>query len=288
MTGAASPVWWARWGSLSAWLANRRPPLSPAVLILSFPRSGSSWLGETLGQAANALYLREPVNLSYQAEGGRGTVVEIDPDHPLPAYRLAATLAFHGIPAFKPGIVQWPNQWRLAQRSQRRVVIKEVNPRACPWLLAAFQPRVVFLVRHPAAVSLSYRSMGWWQGVAPAQWEKHGARQAAALRVAWDALHEYPDQRTVTYEELCADPLAVFGALFAFCGLTWDATSAAFIQRHTTQGDAAPGSTSRRSQAMPDAWRGRVSAQELAALRRGFAAAALPWYSRDDDWQLEP
>ncbi len=281
---AASPVWWARWGPLSAWLGARRPPLSPPTLLLSFPRSGSSWLGETLGQAANALYLREPINLSYQADGGRGTVVEIDPAHPLPSYRLAATRAFHGIPAFKPGIVQWPDQWRLAQRSQRRVVIKEVNPRACPWLLTEFRPHVVFLTRHPAAVSLSYRRMGWWPGTTPEQWEKHGARQANALRVAWDALREYPDQRTVTYEDLCAEPMTVFRSLFAFCGLTWDAASAAFIQRHTTQGDGAPGGTSRHSQAMPDAWRGRVSAEELAALRRGFAAAALPWYNHDDDW----
>ena len=50
------------------------------------------------------------------------------------------------------------------------------------------------------------------------------------------------------------------------------------------QGDDAPGSTSRHSQAMPDAWRGRVSAAELTALRRGFAAASLPWYNHDDDW----
>ncbi|MBK9093899.1 MAG: sulfotransferase [Anaerolineae bacterium] len=284
MTGAASPVWWARWGPLSAWLAASRPPLSPPILLLSFPRSGSSWLGETLGQAANALYLREPINLSYQADGGRGTVVEIDPARPLPAYRLAATRAFHGIPAFKPGIVQWPDQWRLAQRSQRRVVIKEVNPRACPWFLAAFRPRVVFLVRHPAAVCLSYRRMGWWQGTTPEQWEGHGARQAGALRVALDALREYPDQRIVTYEDLCAEPMTAFRSLFAFCALTWDAGSEAFIQRHTTQGDDAPGSTSRHSQAMPDAWRGRVSAEELAALRRGFAAASLPWYNHDDDW----
>ncbi len=281
-----SPVLWARGGPLTSWLASRWPAAQPPILLLSYPRSGSSWLGETLGHASNAMYLREPINLSYQAQGGRGSVFTVDTAQPPPAYRRAAQHAFTAIPTFDPGVVRWPAQWRLAQRAQRRVVIKEVNPAACAWFIAAFRPRIVFLMRHPAAVALSYRRMGWQQFPTLEQWRKHGLRQGSTLHTALTALSAYPDHRLVRYEDVCRDPLATFQTLFDFCSLTWDAQSVQFIQTHTTHSDDAPGGTARRSQLMPDAWRSHIGPNELAALHDGFAAAQLPHYADAGDWSL--
>ena len=53
---------WAGEGKLSLQIARLLRPQMPSVLILSFPRSGSSWVGKTLGRASNALYMREPIN----------------------------------------------------------------------------------------------------------------------------------------------------------------------------------------------------------------------------------
>ena len=50
------PPRWARFGAPSLWLANRVPLLQPPVVILSLPRSGSSWVGSLVGCAPNAAY----------------------------------------------------------------------------------------------------------------------------------------------------------------------------------------------------------------------------------------
>ena len=58
------PVNWARWGPVSSFLARKFKTAAPPILVFSLPRSGSSWVGEILGSASNALYLREPMTQS--------------------------------------------------------------------------------------------------------------------------------------------------------------------------------------------------------------------------------
>lgn len=60
-TKQPSPVPWANWGPLSGLIARSLPTRSPAVAILSLPRSGSSWVGDMLRNTRDGLYLREPV-----------------------------------------------------------------------------------------------------------------------------------------------------------------------------------------------------------------------------------
>ena len=64
-----SPIRWSRFGAASLLLAKTVKSRRPATLILSLPRSGSSWVGEILGSAANALYLREPITQTLIASG---------------------------------------------------------------------------------------------------------------------------------------------------------------------------------------------------------------------------
>ena len=55
-----SPVRWGRFPGLTGMLARALSPAEPPVLVVSLPRSGSSWVGEVLGAAPDAMYLREP------------------------------------------------------------------------------------------------------------------------------------------------------------------------------------------------------------------------------------
>ena len=269
-----SPVRWARWGGISRGLAATIAPRLPAVLVLSLPRSGSSWLGDTMGQAADALYLREPVTQNDATFYRLGTVF-----HPDRAgaevettYRRLADKAFLGWPDYDHTIVRVPERWGLRQRRSRRVVIKEVNPLACGWYLGRYRPRVIHLVRHPVAVALSNQKKGWLTPD-PHDWARYGAFQAMAIREQAEALAGYPASEAVTYESLCADPLRVFERLFAFAGLTWDGPIREFIQAQSA-----------RSREMIGSWRREVPPRTVEALRRGYSAAGLPWYRDDRDW----
>jgi hypothetical protein len=277
-------ILWTRLGRVSWLLARAIRPLDPALLILSIPRSGSSWVGGTLGLAKNAMYLREPITQMRLAHGARETLVEVDAVAPADEYRKPAERAFAGLPAFPPLIVTLPDQWRLGERRKRRLVIKEVNPLACAYLVGCFRPRLIFLVRHPAGVALSFCEQGWWSPDSMT-WEEMGARLGALLRTALDVLKDYGDSRLVRYEDLCLDPLARFRDLFAFAELDWGDDIVAHIQDEISGGDHAdPYSTARLSRVMPRAWSSTITADALQRLRKGYAAHGLPCYQAEEDW----
>jgi hypothetical protein len=272
---------WARHGWASRLLARLIAPQRPPLLILSLPRSGSTWVGATLGLAGNALYLSEPINVVRQLRGNRPVMQQLVGGRPPADYARLARLAFAAVPAFPRAAVPHLGQWRLGERRQRRPVIKEVNPLVAAWLVGQFRPRVILLLRHPAAIALSYQQLGW----SDAPWDRLGERLAKALAEAWRILATYPDSCVIGYEELCLEPEATFRRLYDFAGLAWSDSISDFIRRNTTEDAAKP--VTRRSQEMPWRWKNRVQRDELAALRSAWLASDLPWYRADEEWRLE-
>lgn len=284
--GASIPVSWARWGRWSAALSRIRPTSGPPVLVLSLPRSGSSWVGETLGFAPDALYLREPMSQGDPLFRRLGTVFAMDDRPDLVArHQVLADRAFAGCPAFPADIVRFPERWSWRDRPGRRVVVKEVNPLAGPWYAARYRPRLVFLVRHPVAVALSWARKGWLDE-RPESWAAQGRLQAETLGRAMAGLEGYRDaMRVVTYESLCTDPMAAFPDLYRFAGLSWNESVAAYVQGHTQQRHAGDVfGTSRPSRLMLAAWRNQATPEQVSAVRAGFRSVSLPWYRDDADW----
>jgi hypothetical protein len=178
--------------------------------------------------------------------------------------------------------VRFPGAWEPTRRSTRRVVIKEVNPLACGWHIAHYAPRVVLLVRHPAAVALSWQRKGW---LVPTEksWAANGEVQGRALRAALDALSRHAPHRVIAYEDLCTDPIGVFKSVYAFAGLSWDVRAEQFIHERTVV-DGTQWDTSRKSQTMIHRWRTQVVPSHVNALHHTFAEFDLPWYRSPFDW----
>ena len=265
-------IFWARWGPLSRLIASALKPRHPPVLILSLARSGSSWVGDMLGSAPDALYLREPLTQGHHAITSR-VVFDPDTDHDLePLARRLADKAFLGWPDFGPQVVRLPGNWALRGRRGRRVVVKEVNPSACAWYLRRYRPRVIFLLRHPAAVAMSSQKQGWLGPTVDA-WARRGLEDASALRQARDVLKDYPDAQTVFFESLCNDPLRGFRTLFDFAGLTWTDWAAETVREY-----------SHDSPRRIDAWRADTTPDALKALREGYRTLQLEWYQGDKEW----
>ena len=279
---AAAPVSWVRHARWSKWLTQCVKTRQPAVLLLSLPRSGSSWAGEALGCAADALYLREPVTQGDRLFHDLGTVFVIDRPDLDSRYRQLANKAYAGLPDFDQSVVRFPGAWEPTRRSTRRVVIKEVNPLACGWHIDHYAPRVVLLVRHPAAVALSWQRKGW---LAPNEksWAANGEVQGRALRAALDALSRHAAHRIIAYEDLCTDPIGVFKSVYAFAGLSWDVRAEQFIHERTVA-DGTQWDTSRNSQTMIHRWRTQVVPSHVNALHHTFAEFDLPWYRSPFDW----
>jgi hypothetical protein len=202
------------------------------------------------------------------AHGHTPPVYRIDPANPPRLESYASDRAFAGLPAFLPITVWYPAQWRVADRRRRRLVLKEVNLLASEYFIQRYRPRVVFLVRHPAAVALSYKTLGWEPDL---DWRLHATRQGEALRYALDCLQSYPECRQIQYEELRADPASKLKEVCEFAGLEWGAAAQAEALQREGIGPAG-------------SWRSRVTAEQLKSVREAYGAFDLPWYRSDADW----
>lgn len=306
------PVLWANLGPISELLAGRIRPLSPPIIVLSLPRSGSSWVGNTLGLSSTSLYLREPISQSYLTRNRQsgGPVFEVTTRNLPSEYKLFADAAFRGKPAFSLSIVKYPRQWGLAKRSHRRIVIKEVNPLALGWVLNTYKPKVIYLIRHPAAVAKSFFEMGWTRQTgklfenkfspeclaasnfnherfSSSFWAEHGAFQAVALRLALEQLAVYPESRILKYENLCADPLKVYRELYEFAELQWDRRVEKHILSQSNSSnkntEANPYSTYRNSEAMVYSWKSELPESAISDVKEAYLSYNPPFY-RSEEW----
>jgi hypothetical protein len=185
----------------------------------------------------------------------------------------------------------------------QRVVAKSVHaPLAAEWLARAFDVDVLVLLRHPANVLASWleldlpdrdrgldrlpavrrRYITPW-GIAlpgPTALERavwHLGLMTAALE---EAAARHPQWTVRVHEDLCVDPAERFQALFGDLGLEW--TEAVMAEIEAGDRPGAGFALQRRSSEAADAWRTRLGATELEALRRGLADFPLQHWSADD------
>jgi hypothetical protein len=194
-------------GDLFAGMALTAPP----VLIVSFPRSGSSWLGSMLGLSSNAAYLREPINTSFLSSGGQYTLKMICASRPDPLFAKCSAKAFLKAPRYDTNIVAYPKQWLPWKVIGRRLLLKEVNPLALEYWIKAYSPLIVFIIRHPAAIAASYAELGWLENSdildTPSEhclstYEIFGRRVGEVYQQAFAILDTYPSHLVVKYEDL--------------------------------------------------------------------------------------
>jgi hypothetical protein len=135
---------------------NKRP-----ILIVSMPRSGSSWVGDIFSCADSALYLMEPVNQSYRLMQQKcSTVASMQAMQDSRLYKEFLISAFVGNPKFLKSNIVSPSKWLNSSKDNVRV-IKEVNPLVLDYIVDKFQPKIVCLLRNPVAVANSYFNKGW-------------------------------------------------------------------------------------------------------------------------------
>jgi len=269
-------------------LARLMPFRQPAVLLLSYPRSGSSWIGEVLSHSPDLAYLREPVTQPYLSLFPReqppetvflprtGDAIEHN-------YRRFATEAFAGIPpvellddSFRARAFAWPG------RGGRRLLVKEVNLRAAGWYLGAFAPALLLLVRHPAAVADSYVRAGWW---AELELEAFGREYGDAVAFAIESA-----QRTgatlLRYEDFAMDPALHFLRLFRTLGVRAPAGFPRLIAAYSqaTERPRSAYDVRRFSRAEVAKWKDNLRPAAVEAVRRGYLASGSLHYASPEAW----
>lgn len=264
------------------------------VWILGSARSGTTWLGAMVGQAAGATVVDEPLIGAHLAVPMNAVTSIPDPSEPLvhersaarAAYVFAESAAAVWVPALRNLVLQ-----RLAldaTRSGRRrapVVVKEPNGSlAAPLLLRALpRSRVLFLVRDGRDVvdSMLDGASGGWIA------QSHGASIDTAERAAFverratqwvrtveavgSACSSHPPElvHRLRYEDLLADPVGSLGAVLRWMGVAVpEAVVADTVERLAFDNlpDSSRGSGRFARAATPGLWRENLTAEEQALL----------------------
>ena len=276
---------------------GRRP-----VLVLSFPRCGSTWVGSVLAQAPYARYLQEPVNRVLA--NGKGYPFYSDPDESI---CTAIETAFRGWRWRNEKIMPYRHRWGLSSLLFGRLVIKEVALLSLPRLLE-YQPQVILLRRHPVAVVRSFLDTKLLdeKGRDPLPnlsfVEDLDFRNDATLvtslygmylRKTLDTLSAYRDKMETSFEALCVNPEEGFRALFDFARLKYSADISEFIATLQQSPDPSPFSVFKEtSKILANQFDG-IGPNEFAEIEEVWERYNLPWYGTRRDipyrhsWSVE-
>ena len=211
-----------------------------ALALTSSPRSGSTWLAETLTTIPQSCFLFEPLHLGWVPEAraaGFSWRTWVPTDTQWPAGEHFLRRVFEGR-VFNDRSLERLNPDEA--RKVRRLIVKFVRAnRLLPWLCRTFPlPAPILLIRHPCAVVASQLKAGKWNHVStvddPGYVHEFPAFQTALtqlnsledrLAAQWaldqlpPLLEEQPRPwQTVTYEELNTDTAETLARIFR----TWD------------------------------------------------------------------
>jgi hypothetical protein len=253
----------------------------PNVLILSNPRSGSSWLGSVMANSSIVDYRREPIlqHRSGKVSDAFGASSGLTPEEQNDL-RVEVALAF-------------------ADRNRPTVIVKEVTPLLIDDLLRPVDAQVVYLRRHPLAIALSHLAQGWPPHSRLPGRAGIGAHERETLQTMWQsgsdvaklvayiaAVESSIRDRLerigtimVSYEQLSMGDLGDVTPLFD--SLRLDARDLASPSADAERTDAYGVGSSRKSTSA-DA----VSSDVLQQAREAWMAFNPVSYREDTDWIL--
>ena len=267
----------------------------PPVVLLSYPRSGSSWAGKVLATSPQFAYLREPITQPYMKRyGGQRPVFYTEANHPdITIYKRLANMAFAGVPSLHKGVVDNKRDfWPFSKNTPKRVLIKEVNPAAADFFCKRYHPFLLLLLRHPAAVALSYYEQGWLKKVGDDnfdEWVNFGRLYGAFMAEAVDTANRYKESKIIKYEELVKEPEQRFLEIFNSCNVELPVDFDLIIKKYChSKDDLSSGyQTQRNSKVTSEKWKTKLNQQQLASIKEGFLETNLNFYREPSDWHVK-
>lgn len=184
----------------------------------------------------------------------------------------------------------------------RRLLIKTVHaPLSIEWLASEFDLDILVLLRHPGSVLASWITLDMNAQYVPFA-ERPAVRELAqewgvrlpgpdhleqmiwqigALTMALElAAANHPEWSLRTHEQLCRDPIEEFRSLYADLGLSWGERTESFLVEHDRPGKGFR--TQRVAGQLPDAWKTRLTPEQIGELARVLSWFPLKTWSSDD------
>lgn len=213
--------------------------------------------------------------------------------------------------------VETASRARYGRRHGQRALLKDpIAFFAAEWLADRFGTQNIVLVRHPAAFASSLKRLDWQfdfrnfscqQQLLATDLARFAAEITTATHRRLDVIDQsillwrvfasqslsyrdrHPDWTVIRYEDLAADPVGGFSALYGRLGLSWSSAVRSKIEEATGAANVSEvegtvrGGLHRHSRKAMWTWLERLTTEEIARVREGTADVASALYS-DEDW----
>jgi len=250
-------------------LARFYPLNQPPILLLSYPRCGSSWIGKILSYSPDLIYLREPVNQEFQHKFSDWAVIDPYRDHLTRKWYLQfADCAFSGIPSkYTYDMAGKISDFMPHNREGKTLLIKEVNPLAAKLFVDHFRPKIVYILRHPAGVADSFYRMGWLGD----NFEQFGYNYGKIQSEATNAI-ENAKSMIIKFEQLAQHPNEQFIRLYSLLGIKQPENLDKIVNKYS-RGEFAgddPHEIVRDSRSQIYKWRQNLKQDQIDAVMHGY------------------
>lgn len=288
-------------------------PRGPLFVVTGMHRSGTTQTGRILAHCPGVQIIHEPLNRQYGLEAVAGAYpCDLDAGQKRLYLGLLEDLlegtarcrrraaGDRPLKAIARALVGGRTGFDLARWRLRRTFAPSVQPILKDPFAALLSRsltrdggRVLALVRHPAAVWLSVKRMGWrfdWSGFAFPDLFRQldlpvsvsalaGRPEVETIAWLWTAIYTYLGRLSgeerfllVRHEELCARPHDELRRMADFFGLAPGAGAGRFIAKTMFSATVAPAGRrlhvrERDAAALPAAWRGAIADEEAAVIR---------------------
>ena len=302
------------------------------ILVTGMPRSGTTWVGRMIGQAPFVRYVHEPFNISnhpcqcgvkfdyryYYLSSQNTHKFYVHLKHTIyPAYRWIGFLNFL-TRIWRDKRIRSSTNYLQSYISYKPLVKDPIDVFSAGTLADLFHMDVVALIRHPAAVVSSYKTLNWnvpfshflhqpellEDYLIPfrSSIEDFGKNeydivdQAALLwKLIYSTIIQYQETRSdwifVRYEDLASDPVGGYQNLFARLYLPFSERIRSTIQAHSLE-DRLSNATNpyvikQDPHQVVSKWKTNLSSAEIHRIRARVEDVSSAFYT-DDDWNHEP
>jgi hypothetical protein len=282
-------------------------------------RSGTTWVGRMLAASREAVYFHEPLNpvcapalLRLDVAPQYLYVTEENEAEYLDAYRrlLAFPLATRRAERRAPQRLRRVARLLHARLTRARALLKDpFAVFSIPWFVRRLGAQVVVVVREPLAIAGSTARLGWGfdtrsllgqpllmrDRLEPfrAELEAPPTNIVGQVALLWRIVHqvvgdyarELPEIRVVRHEDLSREPVEEFERLYDAFGLTFGRRTVRAIERTTSPENPSqiavtePESIEVDSRANLEAWKTRLTPEEIERVRRETEPVARLFYS---------
>ena len=299
-----------------------------AILVTGSPRSGTTWVGRTIAKAPSVHYIHEPFNISrlpchcgvrfdywfyYVSSVNESDFLEhlVHTIHPT-INRISLLNLIAELKATKR-IRPLRNYVRLLFK-HRPLVKAPLAVFSAQWLAETFDMDVVIVIRHPAAVVNSYKTLKWQHPFShflkqPALMAEHLADFAVEITdfiqndydiidqtaMLWKLIHHMilkyrqikPEWIFVYHRDLSLDPIYGFQTIFDRMSLSFSDKVRRAIESYSAPINPIeavnPYSTRRQSEQTIWSWKDQLTPEEICRIRRRVEPVSQAFF-KEEDW----